>query len=77
MRGYPAWGASWMVPVEPASDQGRPRMMLENLLAEGPLLREGLLDRPWAAAGKAEFDPEPVALCEQTAYCGRVVALGA
>ena len=40
-------------------------------------LREGLSDRPWVTAGKAEFDSEPVALCEQTVYCGRVVALGA
>jgi hypothetical protein len=35
------------------------------------------LDRPWVAAGKAEFDSEPVALGEQAAYRGRVAALGA
>ncbi len=34
-------------------------------------------DRPRVTAGKAELDSEPVALCEQTACCGRVVALGA
>src|SRR5262249_19797674 len=67
-------GVSSTPPIPPL-----PRDSCTSVLSNSGAWRStpGSLDRPGVVAGNAEFDPEPVALCDQTAYCGRVVALEA
>ena len=68
------WSCCW--PKAMCARQRTAQIAWPRLRLDRPLFHGGPLDRPGVVAGKAEFDPEPVALCEQSAYCSRVVALG-